>query len=153
MLSGENSIRYTCRSAYQVSQISGDNKSKCKKIGATAEAAGVIWLVGVGAIGPHEWNVRAAVITNNETRVRYLEQEEGLLLTTRYYDVGVDSRRCIYLFSHHAFRQACFIPPLLPSFRHRLLDQNRYLPGHNCGVPVLHRMYHHFPHPVPSQAW
>ena len=70
MLIGETSIRYVCRSAYQVSQISGDNHSKCKKLGATAEAAGIIWLAGIRAIGPHEWDVRAAVITNNETRVR-----------------------------------------------------------------------------------
>ena len=70
MLTGENSIRYTCRSTYRVFQISGDNKSKCKKIGATAEAAGIIWLVGIKAIGPHGWDVRAVAITTNEARVR-----------------------------------------------------------------------------------
>ena len=69
----ENSIRYTCRSAYHASQIIDDKKSKCKKIGATAEAAGIIWLAGIKAIGPHQWDVRAVVITVNESRVRYLE--------------------------------------------------------------------------------
>ena len=73
MLTCENSILYTCRSAYHVSQISGDNKSKCKKIGATAETAGTIWLVGTKAIGPHGWFVLAALITANEQRVRWLE--------------------------------------------------------------------------------
>ena len=70
MLTCVNSIRYACRSAYHVFQIDGDDKSKCKKIGATAEAAGIIWLVGIKAIGPHGWDVRAVSITPNETKVR-----------------------------------------------------------------------------------
>ena len=70
MLTYENSMLYTCCSTYHLSQIRGDNKSKSKKIGATSEAAGIIWLVGVKAVGPHEWDVRAAAITINETRVR-----------------------------------------------------------------------------------
>ena len=45
-------------------------KSKCKKIGATADAAVIIWLVGIKAIGPHGWDVRAVVITALEQRVR-----------------------------------------------------------------------------------
>lgn len=39
-------------------------------IGATACASSTIWLIAVKLVGPYEWDVRAAVATNDVIRVK-----------------------------------------------------------------------------------
>ena len=54
---------------YHHSQVGNDYGSDSEKIGATAYASSTIWLIAVKFIGPHDWDVRAVVITDSAVRV------------------------------------------------------------------------------------
>ena len=43
------------------------------KAGATAYAAGNIWSIDQGYLGPHGWDVRAAVVTPQLVKVLYID--------------------------------------------------------------------------------
>ena len=72
LLTYNHSFCHPSRSIFHLSQVDYSNESDIQKIGATAYASITIWLIAVKGLGPHEWDVRATVWTENMWRVNIM---------------------------------------------------------------------------------
>ena len=131
ILTLQDSLLHTRSSMFPPMRKSNKIISNHQKIGATAFAAATIWSINVDYLGPHQWDVRAIVLTSAVVKVETASCcEDSELIRDVYTDanpwIGTSS-----LFIDHQLCEAGSLPPVLPHLLIESLDQNFHLCRHH----------------------